>query len=393
MNDTTLLDWVSLHLAVLHRPRFGAALLRYGGTASRVLHAPRAELPEFADVAWAALQDLRAALPWPEAEAAVRLCARRGITVVCRDAPEYPHSLRELADPPLLLFVRGDHSLLQHAAVAVVGTRKPSAYGLQITEALVRGWQGAGLAVVSGLAFGIDAAAHRAALAAGIPTVAVLASGVDCITPRGHYHLGERIAAEGVVCSEYPPGMGANPYHYPQRNRIISGLSLGVVVVEGAVQSGTMWTARHAAEQGRLVFAVPGGAGHIQSAGPHHLIREGAILVERSEHVLEALAPLLGRVPIGAPRSKSAISVPVSEIGTAGRSASENRRPVTETRQCPGPDVNGPDPYGLGPFLQTPRQLPEIVAQAGVSVMDVLQWLTHAELNGLVRREPRGYVL
>ncbi|MBI4237459.1 MAG: DNA-protecting protein DprA [Deltaproteobacteria bacterium] len=422
MDHKTLLDWVALHLAVLHRPRLGAVLLAHAGTPTRLLHAPRDALPDCADSAWAALQVLRAAVPWSDATAALQACERRGIALLCRDTVDYPPWLHEIADPPLVLFVRGDATLLQRSAVAVVGTRKPSPYGVQITDALVAGLQQSGLVVVSGLAFGIDAAAHRAALAVRMPTVAVLASGVDYITPRGHYHLGERIAAEAVLCSEYPPGMGANPFHYPQRNRIISGLSLGVVVVEGAVRSGTMWTARHAAEQGRLVFAVPGGAGHLQSAGPHHLIREGAILVERAEHIVEALAPLRD-VPVRAAAAGSALPLtqldmeshapsrrmavsaaaghtlpltqpsPQRERGVEAPQGTAGRYLSTSDRQRPGRDDKAPDPYGLGTFLQIPRQLPEIVARAQASVGDVLQWLTHAELSGLVRRDPRGYVL
>jgi len=205
----------------------------------------------------------------------------------------YPPLLRQAVRPPLALFVDGEPAWLRHPAVAIVGSRRPSAGGLEHARWFARELAAAGLAVSSGLAAGIDAAAHQAVLAlpAGI-TVAVLGTGIDVPYPPRHAGLRDRMAADAVVVSEYPPGTGPQAGQFPARNRIIAGLSLGTLVVEAAQRSGALITARLAADAGREVFAVPGSIHNPMARGCHRLIRDGAALVESPGEVLAILGPL-----------------------------------------------------------------------------------------------------
>lgn len=205
--------------------------------------------------------------------------------------PDYPALLRRSPSPPPLLFLAGDPALLWHPQVAIVGSRRPSPAGRQRAQAFARTLAGAGWAVTSGLAEGIDTAAHEGALAAG-RTVAVVGTGLDRCYPEKNAGLMARIAAEGVVVSEHPPGTPAIASHFPSRNRIVAGLSLGTVVVEAAQRSGALISARLASEAGREVFAVPGSVDNPLARGCHRLIREGAALVEGPDEVVAALGPV-----------------------------------------------------------------------------------------------------
>lgn len=231
------------------------------------------------------------ALPAPEVEASRRL----GHRVLSLWDPGYPAWLRQLPDAPVVLYCWGEVLPEDERSVAVVGTRRATAYGLEVAGRLARNLAAAGLTVVSGLARGIDTCAHREALAGGGRTVAVLGSALDRVYPAENRELCSRIAARGAVLSEYPPGTGALPYHFPERNRIIAGFSMGVVVAEAPVRSGALNTASHALELGRPVMAVPGPVNRGQSAGCNRLIRDGAHLVEGAEDVLAVLGT--GAVP------------------------------------------------------------------------------------------------
>jgi DNA processing protein len=212
-------------------------------------------------------------------------------------ADAFPRLLRELPDPPGLLFVRGELLPRDAVAIAIVGSRHATHYGLRQAEKLSGSLARSGFTIVSGLARGIDAAAHRGALAAGGRTIAVLASGVLNIYPPEHQGLATEIVASGAIISEAPPHAVPKGGTFPQRNRIISGLSLGVIVVEAATRSGALITARHAGEQGREVFAVPGPIDSRMSRGCHRLIRDGATLIESADDVLEQLGPLAAPTP------------------------------------------------------------------------------------------------
>ncbi|MDZ3823635.1 MAG: DNA-processing protein DprA [Pseudoxanthomonas sp.] len=205
---------------------------------------------------------------------------------------DYPALLRESPRPPAALFVRGDPGLLWHPQLAMVGSRNPTAGGADIARAFAATLAGTGLAITSGLASGIDAAAHRGALQAGGRTVAVVGTGVDLAYPASHAALTDEIAASGAVVSEFPLGTAARPPHFPLRNRIIAGLSLGTFVVEAALRSGSLITARLAGEAGREVFALPGSIHNPMARGCHRLIRDGARLVETAGEIIEELRPL-----------------------------------------------------------------------------------------------------
>jgi DNA processing protein len=210
-----------------------------------------------------------------------------------RDDPRYPPLLRQIADAPALLYVRGDPLALSAPQLAIVGSRSASAGGRETALAFARHLAGCGLVITSGLALGIDAAAHQGALDGGGRTVAVLGTGPDRVYPQAHAALADAIAASGALCTEFAPGMGPLRENFPRRNRIISGLAVGTLVVEARLRSGALITAHRAIEQGREVFAIPGSIHNPLAKGCHRLIREGAKLVESAEHILEELGPLL----------------------------------------------------------------------------------------------------
>lgn len=204
----------------------------------------------------------------------------------------YPPLLKEISDPPVVLFVLGDAQLLQLPQLGIVGARNSTSGGEQICAQLSAQICAAGLLITSGMALGIDAIAHRSALASGGKTIAVVGTGLDRVYPARHYELAHSIAENGAIVSEFPIGTGVRPQHFPQRNRIISGLSLGILVIEASEKSGSLITARLATEQGREVFAVPGSIFNPLSKGCHALIRQGAKLTETATDILEELLPL-----------------------------------------------------------------------------------------------------
>ncbi len=221
--------------------------------------------------------------------------------ITCHD-PAYPVLLLELPDPPLLLYVHGSVSLLSEPQLAIVGSRNPSSSGEQTAIDFARHLAAAGLVITSGLALGIDAASHRGALDVDAPTIAVMGTGLDRVYPARHRDLARQIAEQGSLVSEFPIGTPPKPENFPQRNRIISGLSLGTLVVEAAIRSGSLISARYAMEQGREVFAIPGSIHNPLARGCHHLIRQGAKLVETAEDVIDELGSLAGAcTPPGLP--------------------------------------------------------------------------------------------
>jgi DNA processing protein len=224
-----------------------------------------------------------------------------GVSVLTERDPAYPDALRAIHDPPKALYVRGLPVPMVQPAVAIVGSRGSSRYGLECAERLASELALRGISVVSGLARGIDAAAHRGALKGGGRTIAVLGSGLSEIYPPEHRALAEDIAASGWLVSEYPMATLPMPYNFPRRNRIISGLSLGVVVVEAASRSGALITADFALEQGRDVFAVPGPVTAVTSQGTHSLLKQGARLVTSVDDILDELRLVPVRVPLGEP--------------------------------------------------------------------------------------------
>ncbi len=219
----------------------------------------------------------------------ITLVKREGVSIVTLHDADYPKLLREIHDPPLVLYVKGDLSALNEAVVAIVGSRRASLYGMEVSERLAYDLALRGVTIVSGLARGIDGAAHRGALKATGKTVAVLGNGLASVYPPEHEELAKSIASHGAVISEYPMRMAPLAQNFPRRNRVISGLSLGVVIVEAAKRSGALITCNCALEQGREVFAIPGKINTITSQGTNQLLREGAKLVTCVEDILEEL--------------------------------------------------------------------------------------------------------
>ncbi|NIP73538.1 MAG: DNA-protecting protein DprA [Gammaproteobacteria bacterium] len=282
--------WLALHRAPGIGPASFRALLTRFGTPRAVLRAPPNTL-----AACGLPAPSRAYLAAPDWDAVERDLewaqgARR--CVLTWDDPRYPPLLHQISAPPPVLFVRGHPERLAGPQLAVVGSRSPTPAGARTAEHFAQHLAQAGLSITSGLALGIDTAAHRGALAAGAPTIAVTGAGPDRVYPARNRRLAERIAENGAVVSEFPVGTAPLPEHFPRRNRLISGLSLGTLVVEAAPRSGSLITARHAADQGREVFAVPGSIHSPVARGCHRLIREGAALVETADDVLAELGPL-----------------------------------------------------------------------------------------------------
>ncbi|MFH0809210.1 MAG: DNA-processing protein DprA [Pseudomonadota bacterium] len=285
-------------LALRRVPGVGAVtyrkLVEHFGNPKAIFEAEAAEL-RAAGVREAAVEGLAAFDAWQDVERQMELLERHQIGILTLWDETYPERLASIFDPPPVLFVRGELTVADRLAVAVVGTRLASYYGRSVCERLSGDLAARGVTVVSGLARGIDTVAHRAALDAGGRTIAVAACGLDVNYPPDNKALAERIVqGGGAAVSEMPPGTQPDRAYFPARNRIISGLSLGVAVIEAGARSGALITARCALEQGREVFAVPGSVQAAGSAGPHRLLRQGAKLVERAEDILEEVYPWAG---------------------------------------------------------------------------------------------------
>jgi DNA processing protein len=295
-----------LWIALTVTPGLGATrtrkLVEHFGSVERVFQASLTEV-EAAGVPAESAQSVALGKSIEQAEQQLEKAASAGASILCIDDDGYPERLREIYDPPVVLFVRGNPHALSEAGIAVVGTRHPTPYGLGMSERLACDLAGRGIIIISGLARGVDTAAHRGAVNARGKTVAVFGTGVDEIYPRENKKLAEQILANGgVLISEFPVGTFPAPQNFPIRNRIISGLSVGVLVIEGGEFSGTRITARCALEQCREVFAVPGNVTTKNSWTPNTLIKQGAKLVATWEDVWEEL-PADSRLRLEAQRS------------------------------------------------------------------------------------------
>ena len=218
-------------------------------------------------------------------------CIHEGCRFLVRGNSGYPPLLEEIYDPPLILYAHGHLEVLEQACIAIVGTRKPTVYGLQMAQGIASDLGSRGISVVSGLARGIDAAAHRGCIEGDGSTIAILGCGIDVVYPREHRQLTQKILQKGLLLSEFPPGTSPAPQNFPVRNRIISGLALGALIIEASEYSGSLITARLAMEQNREVFALPGNLTSPQSFGPNFLIKQGAKLVQTWRDVVEELPP------------------------------------------------------------------------------------------------------
>jgi DNA processing protein len=296
---------------------------------------------------------------WAQAEAEVRRARDAGVRIVPFIDPDYPARLRAIADPPPVLYVKGEINAADERAVAIVGSRSASDYGRRVARNICHGLASLGFTVVSGMARGIDGTAHETALDGGGRTIAVLGSGVDRIYPPEHERLSQRISGQGAVISELPLGTRPVAFNFPARNRLISGLSLGVVVVEATEKSGSLITAAHALEQNREIFAVPGEVGSSRSRGAHRLIREGAKLVENADDIIEEIAPQLAR-PKGAGRPQRVLP----------QNCGDDTRKIFDL------------------FQERILHIDEVIESSGLSSAQVSRILLELELQGFLRQLP-----
>lgn len=303
-------------------------------------------------------QHLESDLAWLDGDA-----ARHAIAL---DDPRYPPQLQDIASPPLVLWVVGDPEVLGVPQIAMVGSRNPSPQGRENAGAFAASFARQGLTVISGLAMGIDGAAHQGALDGGGLTIAVCGTGLDRVYPARHRDLAHAIAAEGALVSEFGPGMGPLAANFPRRNRIISGLSLGTLVVEAALKSGSLITARQAMEQGREVFAIPGSIHNPLARGCHKLIRDGAKLVETAADVFEELAP---------------------QIQAAGLSLTA---PSNASMAVPTDAPDGDYAALLAALGDAPSSIDQLVERSGLTTPEVSSMLLMLELEGRVALAPGG---
>jgi DNA processing protein len=282
------LHWLALRLVPGLGTRKSGQLIERFRTAPAVFRSSRQEL-EAAGIPGGVAQSIESGCSFEDAAIQQQKMLETGTTLVAISDPRYPPKLREIFDPPVVLFARGRIELLGSLMLGVVGTRRPTSYGTAVAERLAADLARAGLTIVSGMARGIDTAAHKGALSVGGNTVAVLGCGVDVVYPSENRRLGEELSEKGLIVSEFPMGAPAYPQNFPIRNRIISGMGSGVVIVEGAQYSGSAITARLALDQGREVFAVPGNITSKMSWGPNLLIKQGAKLVQEWNDVVAEL--------------------------------------------------------------------------------------------------------
>lgn len=286
---THTLEWLALSLTPGLGPTRARKLVEHFGSPDGVFRASLTEL-ESTDIQAVSAQSVATGKSAELAREELARAADAGITVLSMDDETYPHRLKEIYDPPVILYVRGNAGIVPKPGIAVVGTRHPTPYGSGMAERLACDLAAQGLVIISGMARGVDTAGHRGAISAKGKTVAVFGTGVDVIYPKENSRLSEQILAlGGALVSEFPLGTFAAPQNFPIRNRILSGMSLGVLVVEAAEYSGTRITARLALEQNRDVFAVPGNVTNKNSWGPNTLIKQGAKLVATWEDVWEDL--------------------------------------------------------------------------------------------------------
>jgi DNA processing protein len=376
----TIRDHLALALVPGLGPKLTAALLARFGSAAAARRATAAELRTIPHIGEKLADSLAQALGTVEIEPELRLMEEHNVRAVPLGHPAYPARLADLAGPPPLLYFRGDWSVADENAIGIVGSRSCTSYGLRVATQLARELARAGYTIVSGLARGIDAAAHRGAMEGGGRTVAALAGGLSRIYPPEHAPLADEISTgRGCLLTETPMGMDPQAAMFPARNRIISGLSRAVIVVEANARSGALITARHAADQGREVYAVPGPVDSQASAGCHELLRKGARLVRSADDVIEDLRGL----------------------STSARESSDKRpSPRSNSSKPSGPFV--PEPAPPPPQLDPPHQriydalterkhADELARALDLPVGDLARLLMQLEMKKAVRRLPGNF--
>jgi DNA processing protein len=366
MESDQYLGWLALALTPGLGARMAGKLLLEFGSPEAIFHASLTAL-EAQRLPAAVAQAIHTRQPLSDAAKELALVQAAGCRLLTWDEPEYPRRLREIYDPPTLLYVRGNVELLGRHLISIVGARRPTPYGNQMAERLARDLAARGLVITSGLARGIDSCAHRGALsAAGGATIGVLGCGIDVVYPKENKKIFAEMEERGAIISEFPMGTFPAPQNFPIRNRIIAGMALGVVVVEGAQYSGSLITARLAMEFGREVFGVPGNATQPSSFGPNQLIKQGAKLVTGWEDVVEELP-----TPVRA------------ELLPVEAASAEERAALVEQDLAPGER-----PLYELLSLDESRHVDDLVELSGLTSSEVLAALFDLELKGVVRQLP-----
>ncbi len=375
----TQLNWLALHLTPGLGARNALRLVQIFGHPEGIFHASLIDLKTaMPRLRGAVIEAIHSGLSFEEAADEFRKAEEKGVAIIPFQDPRYPQLLKEIHDPPALLYAKGDIGLLSRPAIAVVGTRRPTPYGRAVAEKLVKDLVQAGLVHVSGMARGIDAAAHKGALAGGGASVAVLGTGVDVPYPRENRKLYDELVERGLVVSEFPLGQTPFPQNFPIRNRIISGMSLAVVVVEGAQYSGSLITARLAMEQDREVMAVPGPIVSQQSWGPNLLIKDGAKLIQEALDVIEELPQTVRQELVYRERSGERQGAVPAQTSLFGEQASPTGKKILSLLRID-------EALHIDEIIRTVR---------GESSADVLAALSELELFGAVKQLPgKSFVL
>ena len=351
--------WLALSLT----PGIGSTLMRRlldrFNTPEAVFHAPMKELSKIEGLGEKVAQEIRKGPLEKVVERELSLLREVGGRVITLKDEEYPKRLKDIYDPPALLYVRGELKKEDEFAISIVGSRKTTPYGRWFTEKVSQELARHGVTIVSGMARGIDSLAHWGAISGGGRTIAVLGCGVDVIYPSENRNLFAKMIDRGAILSEFPMGSPPEGGHFPRRNRIISGLSLGVVVVQASEKSGSLITAGYALEQGREVFAVPGNVGTESSRGTHRLIKEGAKLVESSEDILEEILPQW-----------------------------RGERETTPKVEIPRPDLTEEEKVLYELLSETPLHIDVMIRESRLDPGKVSSLLLNLELKGLVSQWP-----
>ena len=366
MEPDQYLGWLALALTPGLGARMAGKLLVEFGSPDAIFSASLTAL-EGQRLPAAVAQAIHSRQPLSDAAKELAQVQAAGCRLLTWDEPEYPRRLREIYDPPTLLYVRGNVELFGRHLISIVGARRPTPYGNQMAERLARDLAARGIVITSGLARGIDSSAHRGALSATAgATIGVLGCGIDVVYPKENKKIFAEVEERGAIITEFPTGTFPAPQNFPIRNRIIAGMALGVVVVEGAQYSGSLITARLAMEFGREVFGVPGNATQPSSFGPNQLIKQGAKLVTGWEDVVEEL-----------PTPVRAELLPVEAAST------EERAALVEENLAPGER-----PLYELLSLDESRHVDDLVELSGLTSSEVLAALFDLELKGVVRQLP-----
>lgn len=346
--------WLALMMTNDVGPIRAKKLLSVFKNPKKIFNANFKDLSEIDGMSQRAAKKITTFNEWDIAEKYVEIINEKNIKTININDSNYPVLLKETSDAPVVLFIRGDIMQNDRFSLAIVGSRKMTSYGALVAERFSEELSSTGLTIVSGMARGIDSVAHRGAIKANGRTIAVLGSGIDVVYPPENKNLFEKIVEHGCIISEFLPGTGPDKENFPKRNRLISGLSLGVLVVEAVFDSGALITARYANDYGREVFAVPGAITSKNSEGTNKLIREGAMLVQKPDDILKELAPVL-----------------------KGFIKSENKVKI---------ELSNDEKILCGLLSGEPRQIDDIARQSKLPASKVLAVLLDLELKGVVKQ-------